>query len=291
MSRAQPVTTRALDSTAAASAKPRLHPHSTRLPLRPTRRSGPADDGNVAETTDNHRLGGGAVTESSAAARRSPGTRCGPRRPRGAGPSARLRRVADGADGEGPDGRRCSRVLPRARGHDTCRRGDRAGRRVPGRAGAAPARGRRGGRAGRRRPRPAALAAATGRRGRAGRVRGRRRARRPGAARRGDRRGLRAGRPGHRRGARRPRPARAPAAGVDAQGAHRDGGDRPPRPGRAGRRRPRGPRDRRQPGRYRPRRHLHGAAAARRACCSTRATTPRRRWPGRWAATPRPSPR
>src|SRR4029079_4527625 len=31
-----------------------LHPHSTRLPLRPTRRSGPADDGNLAEPTDIH---------------------------------------------------------------------------------------------------------------------------------------------------------------------------------------------------------------------------------------------
>ncbi len=266
-------------------------PHVTRLPLRPTRRSGPADDGNVAETTDNHRLGAGAVTESSAGRPAFAGSPvCGTHRPAprvvpGASPGetagvavARIGRVVAAV---------LLAVLPLLIGGSPARRCHR----VPGRGGAAPACSRRGDRARRRHARAPALAAAAGRRGRAGRVRGRRRARRPRAARRRDRRGLRARRPGHRRGARRPRPARAPAPGVDAQGPHRDGGDRPPRPGRAGRGRPRGPLDRRQPGRDRPRWHVHRAAAAHGPAAQLGQRHGRRRWPGRWAATPRPSPR
>ena len=112
--------------------------------------SAPADppfgSGRRLERSRDHRHGRSdarAVTESSAcpasvvrAARRETAV-CG-----------------DGAVGESPDGR-AARTVARARGHTTRRGGARAGR-VPGRGGAAPARGCRGGRAGRRRPRPAA---------------------------------------------------------------------------------------------------------------------------------------
>ena len=93
-------------------------------------------------------------------------------------------------------------------------------------------------------------------------------------------------RPGHRRRARRPRPARPAPAGVHAQGAHRAR-----RAARTSTRTPWSTAPRRTcaidgskagigpGGRYTVRELLPG-------CCSTPATTPRRRWPARWAATP-----
>ena len=153
-----------------------------------------------------------------------------------------------------PFSSRCSRAARRVTG------GRRRG--LPGRAGATSSGGGRGDRSRRRRPGPAALAVGSRGRCRARRLRRRPRTRRPGPAARGDRRGLRPGRPRHRRRARRARPARPPTSGVDAEGAHRawsrsTGSIPTPRwPA------PRGPVDRRQPGRDRARRHLHGPAAA-----------------------------